>query len=247
MRALVTRPRDDAQGISAELRARGYEVVVEPLLDIVALPGVTVPAEGVQAILATSANGVRMLADRLADRSLPLYAVGDATAAAARRLGYARVESAGGDVDSLAALVRDRVDPAAGALLHAAGTAVAGDLSGLLAASGHQVRRVVLYEARAAQAISPATLSLLSANAIDIALFFSPRTAQTFATLLTSVGAAGGCRQVVAYCLSAAVARALAVLPWAALRVAERPEQRALLNDVDVHGPSPAVVAEGQP
>ncbi|MGE5478583.1 MAG: uroporphyrinogen-III synthase [Bacteroidales bacterium] len=226
--ALVTRPREDSEGVSRELRARGLSVAVEPLLDIHYLD-VPVDADGVQGILATSANGVRALARVLPDRSLPVWAVGDASARMARELGYAQVESAGGDVTTLAALVKDRCDPVKGAFLHAAGSVTAGDLAGQLGAAGFDVRRVVLYEARPAQAVSAELAAALAAGGLNLALFFSPRTAATFATLVRAAGLADATATLTAYALSPAVARELAALPWAAVRVAAAPTQAALL------------------
>lgn len=226
--ALVTRPREDSEGVSRELRARGLEVAVEPLLDIHYLD-VAVDASGIQGILATSANGVRALARLLPDRALPVWAVGDASARMARDLGYQNVESAGGDVETLAALVRDRCDPAMGAFLHAAGSVTAGDLSGRLNESGFTVRRLVLYEARTADTISAETAGALRAGDLELALFFSPRTAATFATLANAAGLAAATAGMTAYALSPAVAENLAALPWAAVRVAAAPTQAALL------------------
>src|SRR5258708_37900290 len=91
------------------------------------------PRDGVQALLFTSANGARAGAAATARRDIPVFAVGDATAATARKLGFAEVASAGGAVDDLAALVEGRLDPAHGTLLHAAGSALAGDLGTRLA------------------------------------------------------------------------------------------------------------------
>lgn len=231
--ALVTRPRDDAVALAAELERRGLSVVVEPLLDIVALDDVAIDCVGVQGILATSANGVRALAARLPDRFLPVWAVGDASARVARELGYVRVESAGGDVDDLAALVAGACRPADGAFLHAAGTVTAGDLAGRLEQAGFQVRRVVLYQARPAKRLSDALCRSLASGGIDLALFFSPRTAATFATLVADAGGGNDLAGVTAYALSPAVARELAALPWSAVRVAQAPTQAALLAALD--------------
>jgi uroporphyrinogen-III synthase len=231
--ALVTRPREDSEGVAAELRARGLAVMVEPLLDIRNLDGVAIDTEGVQGILATSANGVRALARALADRALPVWAVGDASARCARELGYTQVESAGGDVDTLTALVAERCDPAKGAFLHAAGTVVAGDLNGQLAEKGFQVRRVVLYEAVTAEALSYRLTGALTHGAVDVGLFFSPRTAATFVTLVQAAGLADSCKTVTAYALSPAVATALSPLTWRAVRIADAPTQAALLAALD--------------
>lgn len=231
--ALVTRPRDDAGPLAALLEGRGLAVMVEPLLDIVPVDGVEVPTRGVQGILATSANGVRSLAAVLADRSLPVWAVGDASARVAREMGYGRVESAGGDVDDLSALVTARCKPEDGAFLHAAGSVTAGDLSGQLGEAGFEVRRLVLYQAHTAEALSDELVAALDQGGIDLALFFSPRTAATFARLVAAAGKGEALSGITAYALSPAVQRELSVLSWAAIRVAQTPTQAALLAALD--------------
>ena len=140
MRALITRPRDDAEALVNELNAARVETFIEPLLNIASVPGALAKLDRVQAILLTSRNGVRALAEETDQRDTPIYAVGDATADIARELGFINVESAAGDSAALAQLVEDRLDPGAGALLHGSGTAVAGDLAGTLAAKGFTVR-----------------------------------------------------------------------------------------------------------
>ncbi|HTH15283.1 MAG TPA: uroporphyrinogen-III synthase [Magnetospirillum sp.] len=229
---LLTRPREDSESVARELDARGLSVAIEPLLDIVPVEA-EVDAEGVQGILATSANGVRALARVLADRSLPVWAVGDASARTARELGYTQVESASGDVDALADLVKSRCKPEDGAFLHAAGSVTAGDLSGRLAEAGFTVRRMVLYEARTATELSPDLMAKVKAGGIDAVLFFSPRTAATFVTLATQANLAEATGRIAAYALSPAVATALGALSWARLRTAAAPTQAALLAALD--------------
>ncbi len=233
MRALVTRPREDAEGIALQLARRGFEVLAEPLLRIEPLAGIAVPLCGAQAILATSANGVRALAAATAERRLPVLAVGDASARCARDLGFSTVSSAGGDADGLVALVKARLRPEAGALIHAAGTAIAGDISGALAAAGYDVRRTVLYRAETAASLSTTLVTALREGTIDLALFFSPRTAATFAHLAPLAGVEGDCGRTAAYCLSGAVAHRLRELPWRRLRIAAHPHQSALLAAID--------------
>jgi uroporphyrinogen-III synthase len=233
LRALVTRPKEDSEGVARELAGRGLDVMVEPLLDIVPVEVAVVDAEGAQGILVTSANGIRALARLHPGRDLPVWAVGDASGRVSRELGFSRVECAGGDVDSLAELVIRRADPQAGPLLHAAGTVTAGDLAGSLAAHGFSVRRQVLYRAATATALSPALREALAGGAIDLALFFSPRTARTFATLAVEAGVGDCLRTVAAYGLSANVSAELAPLPWRMLRQAAEPSQAALLAAID--------------
>lgn len=241
MRAVVTRPVEDAERIAAPLRDRGVDVMVEPLLAIVPRAGVEVDTSGVQAILLTSANGVRALASALGSnpvpRHIPALAVGDQTAAVAREHGFVQVTAAEGEVNSLAALARASLDPKGGPLLHAAGSHVAGDLVGMLQGDGFTVRRVQLYESRTAAAFSREFQQALRDRAVDAVLLYSPRTAKTFATLAEQDDLRDACRGVAAYCLSQAVADALGGLPFAAVRIAPRPEQDALLTlfDEDNH------------
>jgi len=242
MKILLTRPRADAEDLAKLLDARGHEVLLEPLLEIVAVPGEPVAASDSQAILFTSANGVRALLARNNDdisalRHLPVYAVGDATGRAAQEAGFAEVVSASGDVKALAALVAARVRPEAGPLLHVAASDVAGDLAGLLGARGFAVTRAVLYEAKKAETLSAETAGALRRGEIPAALFFSPRTASAFVALAGAADLAPALGRTTAVCLSAAVADAIDDLPgaasWRDILTAAEPTQESLLSALD--------------
>ncbi len=180
MRALVTRPAEEAATLAAALALRGIEVFVEPLMQVHYGASEALDLTGVQAILCTSANGVRALARGSRERGIVLLAVGDATAARARDEGFTAVTSAGGDVNDLVRLTKARLRPQDGVVLHVAGSVVAGDLCGALRAECFAVERRVLYEARPATALSPTAIDALRDGAIDFAIFFSPRTAANF-------------------------------------------------------------------
>ena len=229
-RALITRPLEDARPVAERLAALGIDAVIEPLLHIAYLDGEPLDLTGVQAVLITSANGVRALARRSDRRDMPVLTVGDASARQARQAGFSDVASAGGDVDDLAALAARTCDPAGGALLHVAGSAVAGDLAGLLERHGFAYRRDVLYDARPAEALSDACSRHISGGQIDAVLFFSPRTAATFARLITDAELDGRCAGMDAVCLSPAVADRLAALPWRRIATATAPTLDALLD-----------------
>lgn len=233
LRALVTRPRDEAAELSEALAARGITAMIEPLLDISYRAEPPPDLAGVQAVLCTSVNGVRALARLSAERALPLFAVGDASAARARAEGFLHVESAAGNVEDLARLVARRLAPSAGRLLHVGGGVVAGDLAGALQAGGFTVERAVLYEARPAAALGAATVRALAAGSIDFALFFSPRTAAVFVRLAESAGLAQAIRHLSAVSISAAADAALDPLRWRTRVVADHPAQAALLAALD--------------
>ena len=232
-RALVTRPRAEAVALAEALAMRGIEAIIEPLLDIHYRDEPAPDLAGVQAVLCTSANGVRALARLSGDRGIALFAVGEATAARARDEGFAQVESAGGNVEDLARLARQLLRPDAGRLLHVAGSDVAGDLAGQLREDGFAVDRVVLYEARPVPGLSAPTAAALQSGLVDFALFFSPRTAAVFTRLAEQAGAGAAMRGVTAVSISAAADRGLGDLAFRGRLVADTPDQNALLAVLD--------------
>lgn len=234
MRALVTRPLPEAEALARKLEARGIEAMIEPMLEI-HFRGEAhgLDLEGVRALLVTSANGVRALARATVRREVPVFAVGEASARAAREAGFRSVESARGDAPALVELVARRLKPAGGRLLHASGAHLARDLAGPLRAKGFEVRRQVLYETRPARAFSPGLAKAFQEGAIDFVLFFSPRSASTFASLVRKADLAGGLRRVDAFFLSPAVAEAAGALAWRGVWIAPRPEEEALLEELE--------------
>jgi uroporphyrinogen-III synthase len=243
MRILITRPIEDARPLADALEERGIAVLIEPLLEIRHLEDAEIDLTNVQALLFTSANGVRAFAALSPRRDLKVLTVGDGSADAARQAGFATVESAKGDVEALAALVVDRLKAEDGTLFHAAGTVTASDLKTRLEGLGYQVRRAQLYEAKIATALSTETRANLTLGGIDAVLLFSPRTAATFADLWRTAGSPSLGR-IHALCLSAAVAREIGSLGWAAVEIADRPDLPSMLALVDAAQSKGAEMAE---
>lgn len=229
MRLLVTRPVQDAGRLMERLATLGHEGVAAPLLDVRIIAGDALDLGGVQAVLFTSANGVRAFAARSDKRTLPALCVGDATGREAQSVGFGDVRSAGGDVADLAALAKATLDPTAGMLLHPAGSKVAGDLAGMLEAAGFRYRREVLYETVKATELPQAASVLLEKGDVDGVLLYSPRTGSAFAMLVMQANLGRALGRVTAYCLSTAVANEVQQLPWEAVRIADRPDEAALL------------------
>lgn len=235
MKVLVTRAEPEAERLARALKERGINSVIEPLMTIRFVPEserVLAPfLSGTQALLFTSANGVRAFAAASARRDIKAFAVGDATASAARAAGFNDIASAGGNVEDLAALVIATLKPAGGSLVHVAASVTAGDLAGLLGAAGFSLRRAVLYEAVSAEHLGEAGRSALENGEVDAALFFSPRNAATFVRLASGLRAC--CARITAIALSPAVASNLAALPWRRIAVATAPNEAALLQALE--------------
>jgi len=232
MRVLITRPEREATALARALAGRGHQPVIAPLFEVAILhPPAAFEAAlaACQAILVTSANGARALAEATAQRHKPVFAVGDTTAATAEGLGFGEVVSAAGDGAALAGLVRQRLDPANGPLVHASGV----DVAGALDLPGFDVRRFALYEAREATALPAPARAALEARALDAATFFSPRASSLFVALAEGAGLADACRGVRALAISPAAAEPLRALPFREVRAAERPTRQSVLDDID--------------
>lgn len=112
MAILVTRPQPDNEATAASLRVRGFDVLLAPMLrfEPIALPDES--DTDYAAVIITSANALRAVESQPAGRrlrDLPLFAVGDRTASAARKAGFGTVISAGGDGADLRDLVVAKV------------------------------------------------------------------------------------------------------------------------------------------
>jgi uroporphyrinogen-III synthase len=222
----ITRAQPGADATAERVRALGHEAIIAPLLAVRTLQDVQVDLSGVAALAFTSANGVRAFSDLSAERSLRVFAVGAATAQAARAAGFRLVLSADGDVDALAEGIGLRRGELRGAVLHPGAAEPAGDLAGALEKHGVEARRLILYETAPVKLEADAARQLIQA---DAALLHSPRAAQVLAGLLKTYPAP----KLRALGLSKAVVKPLARTPLAAKVFPSMPLEGALLNLID--------------
>ena len=230
MRILITRPLEDARDTAQRLIGLGHEAVIAPLLDIHFREGPTIALDGIQAIAATSANGVRALGRRTPRRDVPIFAVGPQTTEAARAEGFLRIRDADGDAENLAAAIPTWASPDKGAVLHAAGSAAPKALAAKLENAGFIVRRESLYEARAVDHLPENATRALRENMLDAVMLFSPHSAQILVRLLSKAELTDACSRLIAFCISRATADAIASLEFCDIRVAARPNQEALFR-----------------
>lgn len=236
MRVLITRPEREATTLAAALGERGHLPVIAPLFQLQILrPSADFSASlaASQAVLLTSANGARALAEASDQRGRPILAVGDTTASTAEGLGFSSVTSASGDGLALAELVRRKLDPKGGPLIHVSGTEIALDFAEALKPDGFEVRRFALYEAREEAALPESARAAIEGRALDAATFFSPRAAELFARLVEKAGVAGALGSVTAVAISPAAVAPLKALPFKATVAAARPTRQAVLDEID--------------
>lgn len=204
---LVLRPQPGADATAARAAALGLEALVAPLFRI-APRRWEMPAGPFDALLLTSANAARALDGRL-DRSLKVYAVGDATAKAAREAGFCDIVQGEGRV---AGLARRAAADGVRSLLH-----LAGEDRTPFDPSGLSIETRIVY---AAEPCDPPPMFAEAMEGDAVALLHSARAARRFREL------AGPGRRIAA--ISPAVLDA-AGKGWATAIAAESPDDEALL------------------
>ena len=247
MAVLVTRPSPDGDRTGEALRARGFDVLLAPMLRFEPVP---LPADlgretdepdeagrPIGAVIVTSANALRAVAPQLENSSLkrlPLFVVGAQTAAVAREAGFTKVISADGDAaalrDLVAGGVKKRTFRKRDTLLYLAGEDISRDLAGELAARGMHVVTQTVYRMAPVAALPPEVCDAFAAHGIEAVLHYSRRSAAAFVAAARSGGVEISALAVPQCCMSGAVADVLREAGAAQVSVAARPDENELLE-----------------
>lgn len=177
---LLSRPRAASEALAGNLRGRlDADLLVAPVIGIEPI-GAPVDTGLFGAVIFTSVHGVA--------RAVPLpgqtaWCVGDTTARAAERAGFAAV-SAGGDAAALLAEIL-RTHPAR-ALLHVRGEHGAGQVAQRLRAAGYEAAEAVAYR-QTDRALAEDEIARIGAAPRLIAPVFSPRSARRLSVELAGV------------------------------------------------------------
>jgi len=208
MRVVVLRPEPGASATVARAQAMGLEAEAVPLFAVRALDWTVPDPAAFDGLLLTSANAVRAAGDGLTRlRSLPVYAVGAATAEAAREAGLTvAVTGTGGADDLLGGL------PPTLRLLHLAGE------DRIEVEAAQPITVVSIYRSAP---VEPAPD--LSLHAPALFLVHSPRAGRRLAAILSD---RRGCRIAA---ISPAAAAACGP-GWDAVAAAETPSDSSLLS-----------------
>jgi len=225
---LVTRPEPGAAETAQRLTALGWCPVLAPALVLVPQPPAALPSA--QAVLLPSRAAARALSPGVIPGAPPVYAVGAATAEAARAQGFGQVVAAEGDAASLIRLCAARLDPAAGPLLLAVGRGYSQELAQGLRAQGFRVLRRIAYAAREAPTLPAHAALAMRQGKVAQALFFSPRSAACSLRQLAGEGLSAAAGGMVAIAISPRVAAVLSAWPWRTVRIASRSDQDHMLE-----------------
>jgi uroporphyrinogen-III synthase len=240
MSILVTRPHPDNEATAENLRARGHVVLLAPVLKFEPVAFLDESETSYGAVIVTSANAIRGVAPQLQDLGLlelPLFAVGEHTAAAARDAGFAEVIVAGGD----AAALRDKVMQGArdkrlkkkGTLLYLAGADLSRDLSGELGVEGFNVVTHTTYRMAPIKLLPRDVCEGFAAHGIEAVLHYSRRSARAFLEAARAEGVEISALAIPQCCLSETVAGVLREAGASQVLVAATPDENALFDTLE--------------
>ena len=211
-RLVILRPEPAGSASVARAREMGLDAVAVPLFEVEPVAGDAPEAGSFDALLLTSANAVRCGGEALQGlRGLPVHAVGQATADAAREAGFGIATIGTADADRLLGSIEPGQK-----LLHLTGEHRAGADD-----AGHEITRIVVYRSRAVE--QPAGIDQARGAVVAV---HSPRAGARFAQLAGAMGLDRSSIAVVA--ISDAAAKA-AGHGWEGIEVAERPDDSTLL------------------
>ncbi len=240
MAILVTRPHPDDETTAAGLRARGLEVLLAPMLRFEPAAFLEDLDAHYGAVIVTSANALRGIEPQLKGSrllTLPLFAVGEHTAAAARNIGFEHVISAKGDAASLRDLVTASVKAKAlkktSPLLYLAGAELARDLAGELGERGFTVVTQTTYRMVPLSSLPREVCDAFAANRVEAVLHYSRRSARAFLESVRAAGVEISALSIPQCCISAAVASVVHDAGATQVTVAASPDENALFAALD--------------
>jgi uroporphyrinogen-III synthase len=240
MAVLVTRPHPDDETTAASLRARGFDVLRAPMLRFEPVAVHEDMNARYSAVIVTSANASRGVEPLLKGHrmlELPLFAVGDHTAAAARRAGFTHVVSANGDAANLRDLVlaslRAKELKKASTLLYLAGAEIARDLASELEESGFRVVTQTTYRMIAVKSLPSEARDAFAANQVGAVLHYSQRSARAFLDAARAAGVEISALAIPQCCISATVASVLRDAGATQVVVAATPDENALFEALE--------------
>jgi uroporphyrinogen-III synthase len=206
-RLLVLRPEPGASATVAKARERGLDAAAVPLFEIEPIEWEAPEAAGFDGLLLTSANAVRCGGPQIEKlRGLKVYAVGEATAEAAREAGFDIVSAGEAGVDRLLGSMEPDLK-----LLH-----LCGEDRREPGEARQSITAVTVYRSK------PVEHPDLSAAANGVALIHSPRAGHRFSEMVPDKASVS----IVAISRAAADA---AGEGWTSVAVADTPSDDALL------------------
>ena len=220
---LLTRPQKDAQAFAQEILSHqpAAQILISPVRTIT--PSGTLPdLYAYAAVVFTSRHAVACFVHAPIPKKMTCFAVGEATAEAAKKLGFSVINSAGAAQDLILLVQKTG---AAGPLIHPHGQHARGQIATTLTKKGIPCAECVIYD-QIETPLSVQARALLTQPQALLVPVFSPRSAR----LLQRYGPLPNGSEIIA--ISQTVAACFSTQPHIKTTVACHPNRGAMLKAV---------------
>lgn len=220
---LLTRPQKDAQAFAQEVLSHqpAAQILISPVLTITPI-GTLPDLSAYAAVVFTSRHAVACFAHAHIPKKMTCFAVGEATAEAAKKLGFLVISSAGAAQDLILLVQKTG---AAGPLIHPHGQHARGQIAAILTKKGIPCAECVIYD-QIETPLSVQARALLTQPQALLVPVFSPRSAR----LLQRYGPLPNGSEIIA--ISQTVAACFSTQPHIKTTVACHPNRGAMLKAV---------------
>lgn len=230
-RLLLTRPYASAVKTAQKLEAMGFDIFIEPMLNIEnkanAAQDIARVLKHESVLLFTSANASHAVKGvNIQNHAL---AVGNVTAECLKQNGVGHVSSVGADVQELMRYIENHYKGTEH-FIYVRGDVVQSDLAGWLKEREHHVEEVIAYHATPVQTLSYQLVESVRKREYCGILFYSQRSAALFAERMAEYSLLDDLVEVSFLCLSKAIASVLQVQGFENILIAKQPNEHSLLE-----------------
>lgn len=225
---LLTRPYEDSLSLASKLEALNIKTLISPVLTLQYFQDLVFPHTYFTAIV-TSRHAIRALALNNLERSIPIIAVGDATAEMAEKLGFYRVSRGENTAKSLINFILEKV-PTSQPLVYAHGKTIKYYLHDILEEEGYSIQNLIVYDAVARTELSPDIMEALKTDQLTHVAFFSERSVNIFFQQIKNHGLENVIQSLEAIAFSQDIAQQLFGARWKTVHVLEYPSLNNFLQ-----------------
>ncbi len=233
VRVIITRADNEAPGMAEGITEIGCTPLVAPMMEIKHLEAPLDPTQ-YQAVITTSTNSNRTLAQVCESRDFKLFCIGKASERAAQALGFTNILSSIGNHKNLAIFISRHANPADGPLLYLHGDNTTGNPVQDLRRAGFDVKMELAYRSAPVGALPDDVRAEFDKETPpEFATFMSIRTYRLFKELMEKEGLLPKLAQTTAVCISPAVADFVRGNRWKKVLVSKELSAPSIINTIN--------------
>ena len=233
MHVIITRPIEDSLDLIRNLKIINHTITYLPLISVRKISNQNINFKNYKGIIFTSANAIKFLNINDIPKNIYCFCVGEVTEKKAKKFGFYKAISAGGNVDALIELIIRTFDKKTGKLIYISSEFISKDLDIELTEKGYLVDRIVNYTSEPVAQIEQNTLEYIKKNKPDVICVYSEKSAINLKDLIGKYSLVDVMTQTNLMCLSKKIANVLDFIKWKKIIFFNPGEEEFFLNKVN--------------